>query len=68
MHVLRAFIVLVLYIIFYFIIVAFNALVLYNIFYFMIVNKTESTESTESTENKTSRKHNINRKKHKGDL
>ena len=59
MHVLRAFIVLVLYNIFYFMIVAFNALVLYNIFYFMIVNKTE---------NKTSRKHNINRKKHKGDL
>ena len=59
MHVLRAFIALVLYIIFYSMIVAFNALVLYNIFYFMIVNKTE---------NKTSRKHNINRKKHKGDL
>ena len=38
---------------------AFNALVLYIIFYSMIVNKTE---------NKTSRKHNINRKKHKGDL
>ena len=59
MQILRAFIVLVLYIIFYFMTVAFNVLVLYNIFYFMIVNKTE---------NKTSRKHNINRKKHKGDL
>ena len=56
---------------------AFIVLVLYIIFYFMIVSKTES-----KTENKTSRKynackkynrhnhrkHNINRKKHKGDL
>ena len=59
MQILRAFIVLVLYIILYFMTVAFNALVLYNIFYFMIISKTE---------NKASRKHNINRKKHKGDL
>lgn len=59
MQILKAFIVLVLYIIFYFMTVAFIVSVLYNIFYFMIVNKIE---------NKISRKHNINRKKHKGDL
>lgn len=59
MQILRAFIALVLYIIFYSITIVFNALVLYNIFYFMTVNKTE---------NKTSKKHNINRKKHKGEL
>ena len=62
------------------VLIIFIALVLYIIFYFMIVNKTEN--KTNKTENKTNRKynackkynrrsyqkHNINRKKRKGDL
>lgn len=53
--------------------IIFIALVLYIIFYFMIVNKTENKTSRKyNTCKKYNRrsyqKHNINRKKRKGDL
>ena len=55
------------------VLIIFIALVLYIIFYFMIVNKTENKTSRKYNackkyNRRSYQKHNINRKKRKGDL
>ena len=55
------------------VLIIFIALVLYIIFYFMIVNKTENKTSKKYNackkyNRRSYQKHNINRKKRKGDL